>query len=1079
MNKKLNAILTFLLTFLLQQTFAQEKTISGTISDQTGPLPGVTILIKGTSKGTQSNFDGNYTIKAKNGDVLVYSFLGMKTINKTINDSKTINIVMQIDNNQLDEVILTAQGIKKEARALGYSIKTINKDVLEQKSEGDIARVLNGKIAGVNITNTNGLSGSSTNIIIRGFSSITESNQPLFIVDGIPFDTFTNTQSNFIDGNTESSRFLDLDPNAIEKISVLKSLSATVAYGAAGRNGVILVTTKSGSTTNQNKKIEVTLNQSAFISEAILPKYQNNYGGGFNQGFGYQFSNWGPRFDRTDNDGISQATQFTGSSENGNATLSHPFNFLADQSLLTGNENLLDSPYEYKPYDGVKDFFKTGVIIATSLNIRGGGENANFNLNYSRNEDEGIVIGNSVLKNNFSLGGTAKLSNAIKVGATFNFSRTDYKSPPNAASTGSGAIGDGSSVFGDVLFTPRSIDLTNTPFQTPDGRSIYYRSANDIQNPYWTVNNAFTTQDTDRFFGTAHATINLTKWLSTTIRSGIDTHTEFNTYGQNRGGIDGDPTGIYRTIVAKNTNWDHNLIFSSDFDLNKKLNLKTTLGFNSRRLEYEQDGSESTGQLAFGVLEHFNFSTTSSTNSFNQLPILFKTSQNTAGIYFDGTLSYKDYLYFNAIARNDWTSTVESNNNSIFYPGTSISFIPTSAFSNFKSNTLNFLKVRLGYGSSAGFPTPYNTRNTLDLSSRDFVDQNSNVISSNTTSNQLGNPNLKPEVHRELEFGLDTKLFNRLNFNINLYRKTTTDLITEQDIDPSTGFNSQQVNIGELLNKGIEIDYSLDIIKTTRKGFSFNVSGNFAAGETTVTDLPEGSDIIPLTRSNINGEAANYAVEDRPYGVLHGTTILKDDNGNNLIGEDGLYLESTEISEIGDPNPDWTTTLTPTIKYKGFNLTANIQYRHGGDIFSTTAATLIGRGVVDLDNPIDRETSYILPGVLKDGSPNNIAITATNLGFDTYLRGPNELNIFDGSTIRLQEVSLGYQIPQKALEKSPFRSLSLTLSGFNLWYKAVNFADDLNYDTNSSGTGVGNGQGLDFINGPSTRRIGLSIKATF
>ncbi|NDV16864.1 SusC/RagA family TonB-linked outer membrane protein [Muricauda sp. TY007] len=1079
---KVKKLFGALLVMCLSIAFAhaQEKTVTGTVTDQEGvPLPGVNIVVKGTVRGTQSDFDGNYAIEASEGDILVFSYLGQRTQERSIGAGSTINVQMAEDASQLEEVVVTAQGIVREKRSLGYSVTTVESDKVESRPEADVARVLNGKVAGVNITSNNGMSGSGTNIIIRGYSSATQSNQPLFIVDGIPFDSGTNTQTNFLDGNTESSRFLDLDPNNIESVSVLKGLSATVLYGNRGRNGVILITTKGAATGDTPSKTEVSVTQSVFMSNAVLPKFQDNYGSGFHQGFGFFFSNWGPRFDRTDDDGIAAAAQYIRTGPNGVALTRHPFNYIADPTLIAGYEDLLDDEYPYKPYNGVEEFFRTGYVYSTSVNIRGGSEKVNFNANYGRTEDIGVTPGNRLLRNNFSLGGNATLSNNFTVSGVFNFARTGYKSPPNAVSTGSGAAFNGSAIFGDVLYTPRSVDLTNIPFQAADGRSLYYRSGNDIQNPYWTVANSKTSQETDRFTGNVSMSYAINDWMNLTYRVGLDTYTELNSYGQNKGGVDGPTLGILRTTSVRNSIWNHDLILSAEKSLSEDLGLTATLGANSRRDTYAQDGIESQGQLVFGVLEHYNFTTPSSVNSFSGINLNQNFEENLVGVYLDATLSYKDLLYLNVVGRNDWSSTLERENNSLFYPGASLSFIPTTAFPALQGNVLNYAKLRVGYGSSAGFPTPFNTRDVLSLGARTFVDFNGNVVSGNTVSDVLGNRDLSPERVQELEIGLDTRLFNSLNFNVSLYQKSTTDLITNRTLDSSTGFRSTFVNIGEVETKGVEVDYDLNLLRESEAGIGFNLAGNFTANETIVTDLAEGTNNILLTFA-VAGEAANYAVEGRPFGVLLGSTILKDDNGNKVVGPNGRYLVDNNITEIGDPNPDWTTALIPTITFKNFTLSANLQYRHGGDVYSVTTAGLIGRGVVDLDNPIHRESNYILPGVFADGTPNNVAISSTEFGFNTFFAGGiNEANIFDGTTIRLQEASLGYSIPKKMLDKTPFGSLSLTLSGSNLWYKAVNFPDNVRYDTNSSSTGVGNGQGIDFFTGPSTRRYGLTVRASF
>lgn len=1076
MRLKFNRFLTLLIVLVTQITFAQVRNVTGTVIDDSGiPIPGANILVKGTSNGVQSDFDGKYSIKASPTQILIFSYIGMSP--QEIVASKTkVDVKLRSASVELEGVVVTAQGFKKEKKSLGYAITTLKSESISQKSEGDIGRVLSGKVAGVNITSTNGMSGSSTNIIIRGYSSISGSNQPLFIVDGVPFDSGTNTQSSFLDGNTESSRFLDLDPNSIESVSVLKGLSATVLYGTAGRNGVILITTKNSSSGNINKKSEITMSQSVFFSEAILPNYQNEYGGGFHQGYGYFFSNWGPRFDRTDDDGVANALQYTGTAANGNAILQHPYNYISDPSLIAGNENLLTQPYEYKPYNGVKDFFRTGIVTSTSINAKGGNDKVNYNMSYGKTNDEGITRGNKLSRDNFGLGGNAKLSNKFTLTGVFNFSKTKFNSPPNAVSTGSGAAFNGSAVFADVLYTPRSVDLTNLPYQNAEGRSVYYRSGNDIQNPYWTIENVKSTQNTDRFFGNAGILYDINSWMKLSYRLGLDTYTELNSYSQNKGGIDGDPTGLLRTSSVRNSIWNHTTNLNIDKSISDNLNLTANIGFQTQRTEFVRDGIESTGQLAYGVLKHFNFANTSAINSFTGDPIAYQEERNEIGGYLDLTLEYKNYLFFNVAARNDWYSTLEKQNNNLFYPGGSVSFIPTTAFKNFKNDVLNYMKIRAGYGSSAGAPTPFNTRNSISLSARALVTNDGSIIPTNTVGNQLGNSNLRPERIGEFEIGIETRLFNRLNFNVSAYSKKTKDLITDQNLDDATGYTFTTVNIGDLKSEGIEIEYDIDIIKSKTNGFKFNLAGNFSANESTVTRLAAGTDFVPLT-DRISESAANYAVQGQPYGILLGTTIVRDALGNKVVDNNGLYLVDKTDKYLGDPNPDWVTSLIPTFSYKGISLSAIVNYRHGGDIFSSTTAALIGRGVVD--NGICRECSYILPGVTQTGEVNNVAITSTNLGFDAYLDGANELNIFDGTTLRLQEVNLGYALNAKQLKQLPFGSLTFNVTGSNLWYKAFNFPKNINYDTNASSTGVGNGQGIDYITGPSSRRIGFSIKATF
>jgi len=1081
---RLKSIVLFfaLLFFLPFYIFSQnEKIVTGTVLGTEGiVLPGVKVVIKGSKAGTVTNFDGVYKMNIEETSILVFSHLGYKTKEVAIEQQQLIDVQLIEDTESLNEIVVAAQGIKREKKSLGYSVSTINKDKIQQKAEADIGRILQGKAAGVNVTSTNGITGSGTNITIRGYSSVSGSNQPLFIVDGVPFDGDTNSQSSFLDNVTESSRFLDLDPSTIEKVTVLKGLSATTLYGQSGSNGVILITTKNGSTLPAGKKFEVSFTQSTFLSNAILPKYQDDYGGGFNQSFGFFFSNWGPNF----NADLSGDPNFIGVTPNGTTLVNGPLVNIADQSLLLGFEDQINTPYEYRPYNSVEDFFRTGIISTTSVNVSGGSEKSAFNMSYTHLDDQGVTPGNNLIKNNFGLGGSAILSNKLTVNGVINYSITDFKSPPVAPSLGSGTEFNGGSIFGDLLYTPRSVDLFGLPFQTQDGRSIYYRENNDIQNPLWTVANVKTTQDVRRVFGNISTKYDFRNWINLNYRVGIDQYTESNSYGQNRGGIDGEQLGLYRTSTVINTIWDHTLSLNANKNLSEKLNFNGILGINGRYENIEREGVESVGQIAFGVLEHFNFTNQSSFNSFTNEPIVLKETVNTIGAYLDTTLNYQDYLYLNLSGRNDWSSTLERGNNSLFYPGTSISFIPTVAFDGFSNTTLNYLKLRFGYGTSGGFPPPFSTRNSLELNPRGFVGDEG-VVAINTNDNELGNPDLKPELIKEFEFGVDTKLFKRLNLNVSIFSKKTTDLITDQDLDFATGFSSSQTNVGELRTQGIEIDYSLDVVKSD--SFRWNIAGNFYADENTVEDIGDVDQIL-LTDA-INGEAANYAVEGRPYGVLLGSTVARDEvTGERLVDGEGNFIIDESLSEIGDPNPDWTTNLNSTISYKGFSFYMDWQFRHGGDVYSTTTSSLVGRGVVNSDNPINREALFVLPGVVQQfneqgesigTTANTTQITATNLVFDNYGFGANEFKIYDGTTLRLNEVSLAYKVPQQFLANTPFGSMSFKASGFNLWFKAFDFPDDVRFDTNSLSTGVGNGLGIDFITGPSVRRYGVSVQATF
>ncbi len=1064
---------------------AQDRTVSGKITDDNGEaLPGVNVILKGTTSGTTSDLDGNYRISVpSDGGTLVLSFIGYATQEVEIGARSVVDITLSTDVQELTEVVVTAQGIEQDRKSLGYAVSTVDGRQLQDQPSGDVGRILQSKVPGMNVTASNGVSGTGTNIIIRGYSSITGTNQPLFIVDGVPFNSSTNTDNSggdFQQGQLgTSSRFLDLDPNNIESVNVLKGLSATVIYGEQGRNGVILITTKNGRGGTSKEKLEVTLNQSYFITEiASLPDYQNSYGGGFHQNFGFFFSNWGPSFDTRGQRGIDE-----------NGQTDHPYSRLTDETLRNQFPEFLDARYDYRAYDDPGEFFDNGSVINTSVNIKGVAENTNYGATLSYTRDIGFTPNNKLRKVNFGIGGNTRLSNKITLNSTFNVAITDMQTPPISASFGSSAIGQGESIFGDVFYTPRNVDLNNLPFVAPaDGRPVYYRSGNDITNPNWTANFSRQTDDVVRFYGKTSIIYDIAEWLNVQYRVGLDTYSERLEWFINKGSntTAAVTPGVFRTNDIVNTIWNQDLIFTINKRINQDIGLQANLGINDRRDRFERRGIESVNQLVFGFIEHSNFTDFSPINSFSGIDIQNLTEERLQAIYGQVTLDYRGYLFLNIAGRNDWSSTVEKENRSLFYPSVSVSFVPSEVF-DITSDYLNYLKFRIGFGQSAGFPPPYATRNVLNSNSRAFVTRNGSVISTNSNATNfgtndggagaaLGNPNLLPERHKEWEVGIESKLIkNRVSLNATLYRKITNDLITSQPIDPATGFTSTAINIGEIENKGVEIDISATPLKIG--DFQWDISGNFFAYETTVNELTQG-----LTEVTVAGftNIGNFAIVDEPFNVIQGSTILRDSvSGQPIIGGNGLYQQDPNLGIIGDPNPDFTTSIINTFKWKGLTFSAQLDYRKGGDIYSITANTLIGRGISE-DTDFDRTQNYVLKGVNADGETNRQIITTTNLGFDGFITSPDEQFIYDGTTIRLRNISLGYNLPTSLLANTPFGEVSITLSAQNLWFNAVNFPDGINFDTDVTSLNAGgNGLGFDFLTGPSAKRYGAALRVKF
>ncbi|HVM86574.1 MAG TPA: SusC/RagA family TonB-linked outer membrane protein [Puia sp.] len=1055
--RKFKILMVGILLLAFLSSYAQKKEVTGKVTDATGnPIPGASIKIKGQKGGTSADVNGAFKITVPANAILIISGVGFETQEVAVGSSETVAASLKPSNSALSEVVVTALGIKREKKALGYAVSTVDKKELELRPEADLGRVLSGKAPGLNITSTSGLSGSGTNINIRGISTITGNSNPLFIVDGVPFDGSTNAQANFTYGHQTSSRFLDLDPNNIENVSVLKGLTAVTLYGEEGRNGVILITTKNGATQKTKKKTEISVSQSYFETKAIIPEYNTEYGGGFDLSLGIAFfSNWGAKF------------------TNPPAVVTHPYD---KASLHAAFPQYIGAPYYYKYYNSVPRFFRTGTTSTTSINVAGSTPTVNYNLSYSYNDDQGYIIGNGLRKNSFGFGGTAKLTNKFTVSGTINYVITAQKSPPTSNSYGNNPAN--TSVFGNVMYTPTAVDLMGLPYENPlDHSSIYYRNGNDIQNPRWTLYNSFTDDNVNRVFGQISAIYDIAKGINVMYRVGLDNYNEFQDYSQNKGGIY-TPTGFLRTSSGISTIWDQTVLINFNRNISNDLNLTINAGGNKRADIYNQTGQTSQQQLVYGIMNHGNFVSHSEVSEDGS-QLNYNSQTLDLAAFGLASLGYRDYAYLSLGGRNSWKSTVESYNRSIFYPNASLAFIPTSAIAGLQnSKTVNYLKLRIGYSTSANFPIPYQTRPYLLTATNQFQTSKGTAININAIPNLLPNPNLKPELLKETEAGVEGKFFNnRISLDLTLYSRVANQQILNRPLDPSTGYTSEQINAGQVANKGIELQLGLTVVQT--KDWKWDLTGLYTLNKSKVSNIP--ADLKDILISGYSNEGV-FAKNGYAYGVIESNYFQKDPKtGQKLVGTDGNYINSNDIAVIGDPNPLYKVTGISTLSYKSFSFRMQWDYTQGGDMYSGTVGALLGRGVTK-DTQFDRSLPYILPGVLQTtGQPNNIQISATQAYYGNSITNgaADESAIFDATCIRLREASLSYSVPQNALSKLPFGSVSLTISGTNLWYYAPNFPKYIHFDPEADGLGVGNGRGLEFLTGPSARRFGASIRVTF
>jgi len=1066
--KKLSLLL-LMLVFAIGSTMAQ-RTVSGVITDSSGEaLIGANVLVKGTTIGTITDIDGSYSLEVPDdANTLVISYTGYSTQEMDIFGLSSANVTLA-EGEVLDEIVVTGLGIKKEKKALGYAVTTIGSADINLKPEADVGRILRGKVPGVDITSTSGLAGSGTNVIIRGYSSITGDNQPLFVVDGVPFNANTNSDRGFESGGaTASSRFLDLDPNSIKEISILKGLSATVLYGEAGRNGVVLVTTKNGDIGDSDKGLEISVSQSLMATQVGgIPETQKIYGNGWQGDASNAFSNWGAPFKDTE----EFNTQLNGITNGGayqldtDGNIVHPYsiaNFAGDFPELGENK------IPWVAQDALAEFLDgTGRSSNTSINISNNlGSNSAVNMSYSYLNDEGFIPGNNLRRHNFGLGMRTKLSNGLRVGGTFNYSKSDRNTPPATPIYSSNPI-DGVSLFSNVLYTPVSHDLYGWPNTNPvDNSSVYYRSNNGIQHPLWTLNNVNDNEKVDRFFGNLNFGYDLTDFLSINYRFGVDNYTQTQKYAINKGGPQ-IPAGALNTSKRTNTIVDQNINFLFDKYINDDINVDAIVGVNLRRDDNDYDNTNSTGQFIFGLQQHDNFT--------NHLNFSRTFEENLIGAYVSASVGYKNYAYLTLSGRNDWTSTLEDDNRSVFYPSASVSFIPTDAISSLaNSNAVNYLKLRLGYGTSAGYPNPYRTRAVLSTTTNDF----GGSLNANSISNVFGNPGLMPERHTELEFGLDGRFIdNRVGVDLSLYNKNSTDLIIDLDLDPSTGFSESTVNSAEMKNTGVELGLTLTPIRSNLITWDFTT--NFTKNVSEIISVADGVDQVVIDGFSFLG---NFAVPGEPYGVIQGTTIIRDEaSGLPIVGANGIYQEGPQ-DIIGDPNPDFIMNFINSVTIKGVTLRAQFDWQQGGDIWGSTASTLTARGIAG-ETGFDRFVPVIVTGLKENAEgelvTNDIQVSANNAYWRNTGVWYDENRIFDATTIRLREISLSFAIPQKFLDKTPFGNASLTFAGQNMWYKAVNFPESINFDPEVLSLGVGNGRGFDFVTGPTSKRFGGTLSFTF
>jgi TonB-linked SusC/RagA family outer membrane protein len=1031
------------------QLIAQTRTITGKVTDDKGaPVPNASITVKNSTVGTTAAADGTFTLRVpQNARTLVVSYIGFGEKEVGIsNNTNAFNIALTSASANLSEVVVTALGIQRDRRSLGYATQTLRSDQLADRGEVNLVSALQGKVAGVSITNTSGAPGASTNINIRGISSFTGSNQPLFVIDGIPVSNEvdrTNGGPNGTLGDAQpANRALDIDMNNVESVNILKGPAAAVLYGSRAAAGAIIITTKKGG--SARGKAEVILNSNySFQKVEGLPKVQNEYGQGLTGIYNPISTNaWGPRFGTTPT--------------------------VANGLILSANGVATGPAYDYRAYpNNINDFFETGTLADNSVTINGGDALRNQTFSIGNVTQTGILPNTSLKRTNVRFGANSTIGEKIKLGGSITFVNTIQK----------GILGgNGNSALANVLGLSRSIDLTsykvNGTYKNPDGSNNFLIPNTD--NPYFDAYENPVTSNLYRFTGNTTVGYDMLSWLNISYRLGLDTYTDRRKqiFAVTSARVPAGQT-LDQTIFRSEVNGDLIITATKKNLLVNDLNLTGLVGQNVNQRRYQTVYLQG-DNLAFpGFYNVSNATVLTSGTSFEQT-----TLRRLIGYYAQASLSFKNYLFLELTGRADKSSTLPTNKSTYFYPSISAGFVFTDAFK-MNSNILSYGKIRASAAKVGRDADPY-------LLSNVFVSQSlgNNVASLNfplgttpgfVASTRIAPIELSPEFTTSYEVGANLQFFkNRASVDFSYFDAVSKDQILNVAVPGSTGFSTYTTNVGEMTNKGIELLVTATILKSN--SFNWDFTGNFTRIRNMVVSIAPGVDNTFIPDNRFTGSIPSFKV-GYPYGVVIGNVIPKSPDGQRLINSStGTYVAGLAGGILSDPNPDYTLGFTNNIGYKGINLGFTFDFTKGGQILSFTAATYKSRGVLDITS-VDRDQPHILPGVIQVATdkyiPNNIQIPA-----QTYWQAlgglQSEFNVYDATVFRLREVTLGYTIPTRLTKSLKLNGIRLGVFGRNLFYVAPNAPFDPQLNTQ----GAGNIRGLDLQGAPNSRTMGANLKIT-
>lgn len=1063
--------------------------VNGIITDITdhSPLVGASIVIQGTLVGTTSDIDGKYMIEVPSSESqLAVSYIGYLTKTITVGSQTTIDVELVESFNKLDEFVVTALGITREKKSLGFAVQDVQGDEVTKASNPDVISSLKGRLAGAQIITSSGQVGASTTIKIRGNKTFYGNSSPLFVVDGTPIINQTNS----INQNDLSTDFgntaADIDPNNIESITILKGASASALYGDRGLNGVVLITTKKGA---KQKGIGISYAGSLdFDNVYILPNYQNSYGQG-GRGSEYWWKLNAPEMTYAE----YAATRFSWTpgndwDESWGPRLDQGYNLIQYDSPLDADGNRIASPWISHP-DNVKDFYETGITGTNSIALSAGNDVASGRFTITNTDQKGTSPNTDQNRLNLGLNTTLNLGKRLKVDINASYVNTKNDNLPQQGNSMKNALFEFNGWFARQVDTKYLKDHYNemmiggngalTPVNWMTGYSTQHN------NPYWIAYNNTTSRERNRFYGNVGLTLNLAKGVDLIARAGTDVVSEhrkllFSSGSKGYAFVSQTPAnGSFYEQMSSNNETNADLMLNFDRKLTEDISLTAMVGSNYRS-SLARNSSVAAQDL---VIPDFY-----STSNIQDEPIVDNNQYQyeAQSLFTSANLGYKDFLYLGMSYRQDWSSSLAENNWSFGYPSVNLGFI-FSELLNVDEKLFTFGKLRASYSEVGNATSPYQLLPIYQSIGSSFAGPagNVNIFSLSST---IPTYNLKPQRTQSIELGGDFKfLENRLGIDVTYYDALTKDQIMSVPVSNASGYSFWLKNAGEIRNKGVEIQMYATPIQNN--DFSWNINLNYSKNNNKVVSLDDGIDELIISLFNPRYDVTLKALPGQDWGVIYGSDWQKDASGNVLISSNGRPLTTDNPQEIGNVNPDFVGGLGNTLNYKALTFSVLIDFRKGGDIYSFSKA--IGQKAGILQNTVEggqRENGMVVPGVyadgVTDGDGNDVSgqVNTTVVAPYDYWRSSRSwasTGIVDGSFIKLREMTLSYNLPKNIVSKLKMQKCMISLYGRNLALLYTHKSNDVHIDPEVSTGGGVDGTGFEQYQLAPSRTLGFKVNINF